>query len=324
MIVTKTPLRISFIGGGTDLPDFYKKHYGAVVSTTINKYVYVTVKKHNNVFDEKIRLNYFETEIANHTSEIKNNIIRETLYYLNEQSPLYISTIADFPSKSGLGSSSCFTVGLLKALYAFRNKRVSVAQLAEEAFKIETEKVKSPIGKQDQYAGAIGGMNYFLFRPDDKVTIEPLTLQKAKLEYFFDNLMLFWTGLNRDANEVLTEQKTNTKSKFEFLKKMTDNAERFKTLLHTDFRIENVGEMLHENWQLKKQLASKISNSFIDGCYEKALKNGALGGKICGAGNGGCLLLVVKKENQARVKDILKDLKEVKIEHEPCGTRSIL
>ncbi len=321
MIITKTPLRISFIGGGTDLPSFSNRYCGRVVSTTINKYIYISLKEHCKVFNEKYRLNYFKTEITNSIENIENNIIREALKFLNITQNIYISTIADFPSRSGLGSSSSFAVGLLHALHIFKNQKISLPQLADEACNLEIKILGNPIGKQDQHAAGIGGFNAFTFRTDGKISIQPIILKEDRLNYLFDNLMLFWTGLNRDANKVLKEQKKNINKKFKILKQMSDNANKFKKLISNGFTIEEVGNMLHENWLLKKQLASKISNSFIDKKYQIALNNGASGGKITGAGNGGCLLLVVKKENKEKVRVALKDLIEIKINYEPEGSK---
>src|SRR6266545_4651169 len=206
LVVTRTPLRVSFAGGGTDLADFYERDYGAVFSTAINKYIYVTVKRHSNLFYEPIRVNYKKSEEVNRIDEIENNIARECLRFLEIEPPIYVSTVADLPASTGLGGSGSFAVGLLNALHAFRGERVSAGQLAEEASYIEIDVLKQPIGKQDQYAAAFGGLNFFCFKPGGGVTVEPHRLRNGALSGLFGNIMMFWTGHQRDSSSVLAEQ----------------------------------------------------------------------------------------------------------------------
>ena len=217
LVVTRTPLRVSFAGGGTDLAAFYEREHGAVFSTAINKYIYVTVKRHGEVFNERIRLNYSRSEQVQEIDEIENNIARECLRFLQVEPPIYISTVGDLPASTGLGGSSSFAVGLLNALHAFRGERVSAGQLAEEASYIEIDVLKEPIGKQDQYAAAFGGLNLFCFKPGGAVTVEPQRLDNGALAALFEQMMTFWTGHQRDSSSVLAEQKANTAQKMDSL-----------------------------------------------------------------------------------------------------------
>src|SRR5437870_6014622 len=222
LVVTRTPLRVSFAGGGTDLSDFYEHGHGTVFSTTIDKYIYVTVKRHGPVFDEQIRLNYSKSEQVNRIDEIENDIARECLRFLEIEPPIYVSTVGDLPASTGLGGSSSFAVGLLNALHAYRGERVSAGQLAEEASYIEIDVLKQPIGKQDQYAAAFGGLNCFSFKPGGGVIVEPQRLVNGALITLLEQFLTFWTGHQRDASSVLTEQKANTAQKMQSLMKMRD------------------------------------------------------------------------------------------------------
>ncbi len=228
-VLTSTPLRISFAGGGTDLSAFYQKGYGAVLSTSIDKYLYVQVKRHGALFREQYRLNYSETETVDRLSAIKNDIARECLRLLKVEAPVYISTVADVPASSGLGSSSTFAVGLLNALHALQGERVSVGQLAEEAAHIEIDVLKRPIGKQDHYAAAVGGLNYLNFHADGRVTLEPQYLPDGTIHRLFDHLLLFWTALVRDAATVLVDQNRNTPNQMATLTEMREQAEQMRS-----------------------------------------------------------------------------------------------
>lgn len=325
VIITRTPLRISFAGGGTDLSVFYEREAGAVFNTAIDKYIYVTVKRHGDLFQEPIRLNYSKSEQVHGIDEIENNIARECLLFLNIEPPIYISTVADLPASTGLGGSSSFAVGLLNALHAYRGERVSAGQLAEEASHIEIEVLKEPIGKQDQYASAFGGLNLVRFWPSGEVTVEPQRLANGAMSALFDHILLFWTGLRRDSSSVLCEQRANTPDKMDLLVTMRDQAEHLKSLIH-DGWVDSVkfGETLHQGWLLKRQLASTITTPQIDGWYERAMKAGAVGGKICGAGGGGFLLVVVEPEHQEAVRQALNDLCEVPVGYEVQGSQLVL
>lgn len=323
--MTRTPLRVSFAGGGTDLPDFYEREYGAVLSTAIDKYIYVTVKRHGDLFDEPIRLNYSKTEQVNEIEEIENNIARECLRFMKIEPPIYISAVADLPASTGLGSSSSFSVGLLNALHAYRGDRVSAGQLAEEASYIEIEVLKQPIGKQDQYAAAFGGLNFFSFNPSGSVTVEPQRVSNGWLEDLFNHIMMYWTGMRRDSSVVLSEQKSNMSSNMEHLLRMRGQAHELHSLLSNgQCDPAEVGRVMDEGWQLKRQLASSITNSKIDAWYQRAMESGAQGGKICGAGGGGFLLFVVKPEYHDRVRRSLSPLTEIRVRHEVHGSRVLL
>jgi len=325
IVVTRTPLRVSFAGGGTDLADFYERDYGAVLSTTIDKYIFVTVKRHHELFNEPIRINYSSTELVDTLDHIKNNIAREALRLLKIDPPIYISTVGDVPASTGLASSSSFAVGLLNALHAYRGERVSPGQLAEEATRIEIDVLKEPIGKQDQYAAAFGGLNFFRFNPGGAVTVEPVRVGNRFLEDLFDHILMFWTGVQRDASSVLTEQRRNIPDKMATLKTMRDHAHQLLDLAGTrKFDPVAFGRILDESWQLKRQLASTMSTREIDRYYDLARKAGAEGGKICGAGNGGFLLFIVQPGKQTAVRQALASLREVPIRFEVHGSRVLL
>jgi D-glycero-alpha-D-manno-heptose-7-phosphate kinase len=325
IVVTRTPLRVSFAGGGTDLPDFYEREYGAVFSTAIDKYIFVTVKRHSELFHEPIRVNYSQTEQVDSIDEIKNNIARESLRLLRIDPPIYISTVGDLPASTGLAGSSSFAVGLLNALHAYRGERVSPGQLAEEATHIEINVLKEPIGKQDQYAAAFGGLNFFRFNPGGGVTVEPVRVRNNFLGELFDHILMFWTGLQRDASSVLAEQRQNIPAKLQFLKTMRAHAQQLHdAATAAPFDPVLFGRVLDESWQLKRQLASTISSTEIDLYYERAKKAGAEGGKICGAGAGGFLLFIVRREKQEAVREALSQLLEVPIRYEVHGSRVLL
>ncbi|MGH7505212.1 MAG: GHMP kinase, partial [Longimicrobiales bacterium] len=268
MIVTRTPLRVSFTGGGTDLPAFYEREMGAVVSTAINRYVYVTVKRHSELFFEPIRINYSKSEQVERIDEIENHIARECLRLLEIEPPIYISTVGDVPASTGLGGSSAFAVGLLNALHAYRGERVSAGQLAEEASYIEIEVLREPIGKQDQYAAAFGGLNLFCFKRAGGVSVEHQRVRNGNLRNLFNCMMLFWTGHQRDASAVLSEQNRNMPNRYEFLRRMRDQAlELHEMLDRGTIDLPAFGRLLDEGWQLKRELASGISSGQIDEWY---------------------------------------------------------
>jgi len=324
-IVTRTPLRVSFAGGGTDLAAFYEEEDGAVFSTAITQYVTVTVKRHSALFNESIRLNYSKSEQVNSIDEIENNIARECLRFLEIEPPIYISTVGDVPASTGLGGSSAFAVGLLNALHAFRGERVSAGQLAEEASHIEIDVLGEPIGKQDQYAAAFGGCNVFRFRGTGSVTVEHQNLAPRLRQELFDSMLMFWTGHQRDANSVLAEQKDNVAARFQHLQSMRDQAFELAELVGNGMiDVKRFGRVLHEGWQLKRGLASAISNSAIDEYYERATEAGAIGGKLCGAGGGGFLLFIVEEDSRAAVRAALRDLQELHVGYEPHGTHVLL
>lgn len=322
MVVTRTPLRVSFAGGGTDLPDFYEREEGAVFSSAVDKYVYVTVKRHSELFNEPIRLNYSRTEQVNSIGEIENNIARECIKLLEIQPPIFVSTVADMPASTGMGGSSAFAVGLLNALHAFRGERVTAGQLAEEACYIEMEILKEPIGKQDQYAAAFGGLNLLRFGTRGRVTVEPQQITNGAIPRLFRRVMMFWTGHQRPAASVLTEQKAKTPANLATLLHMRDQAHELRKLFSGhDVDIVRLGEILDEGWKLKRRLGSKITTSDIDHYYDRAMEAGALGGKLCGAGGGGFLMFLVRPDEQEAVRHALAKLKTVPLGYDVHGSR---
>ncbi len=323
MVITRTPLRISFSGGGTDLPDYYKRDFGAVLSTTVDKYLYVTVKTHSPLFGEAIRLNYSESERVQQVDDLKHPIARETLRLFNIRSHLYISTVADLPGFSGLGSSSSFAVGLLNAIHQLLGLESSPKQLAEEAARIEIEILGRPIGKQDHYAAAFGGMNIFRFNKDGKTDVIPVQLGQAKQGELFDHLLFFHTGLSHDSGSVLSEQQAMIGDRLEILGTMRDQVFALQNLLKGGMNVEALGKLIDEGWRMKRRLASTVSNGHIDQWYEKGLVAGALGGKLLGAGGGGFLMFVVPPERQRSVRTALSELVEVPMGYSERGTEII-
>jgi len=295
MFISKTPLRISFVGGGTDIPSFYKyNNYGLVLSSSINSYLYVTVKEQNTLF-EKYRLNYSETEIVNSTTEIKNPIIKECIEYLNIKERLYISTIADFPSQTGLGSSSSFTVGLLNALYRFCSKKINREDLAKEAANIEITRLNQSLGKQDHYAAVYGGLNIFKFEKNEKVSIKKINIKKENINKLFSSIIIFWTGITRSSEKILNNQKKNNKVNNSILLEMRDQVDHLGTLLENkEISLKEIGNLINNGWELKKRLSPLITNEKIDSVYKEAISSGAYGGKILGAGGGGFMMFVVE------------------------------
>lgn len=319
MIISKTPFRLSFFGGGTDFPGFYAKHGGAVLSTAINKYMYIMV---HHKFDGKFRICYSQVEDAVTPDDIRHPIVRESLKYLGISKGQVIFSMADVPSGTGLGSSSSYTVGLLHALHALKGELVDSERLAREACEIEIGKVNSPIGKQDQYAAAFGGLNFIRFNDDESVRVEPISLNKNTLRDLEESMLLFYTSVSRSADQILTEQRNNINSKEETLKKMVQMAEEARDLLQAG-ELAGFGGMLDSAWKHKKSLASGISNSSLDAYYEKAVKAGAMGGKVPGAGGGGFLLLLCDPEKKHAVRQSLSDLAEYPVKLERRGSQVI-
>ena len=316
MIITRTPLRISFAGGGSDIPAFYKKNsYGSVLSSAINKYIYVSVKSHSTIYPEKIRLNYSETEQVKKIENIKNPIIKACLKHLNISDNIYISTVADAPGSSGLGSSSSFCVGLLNALYAYKGMIVNRNKLAEEAAKIEIEVLKRPIGKQDHYAAAFGSINFFKFYDNGNVSVTPVDENSKNVKKIFENLHTFYTGINRDASEILLIQKKKQLLINDKLLKIRDQSkELFQLIKSNKFTLKKFGQLLDESWLIKRELASSVSNNFINNIYDVAKKSGAYGGKLSGAGGGGFLSFAISKNYK---KKIIRQLGHKKLKYFP-------
>ncbi len=303
MIITRTPFRVSFAGGGSDIPSFYEKHGGCVLSTSINKYMYISV--HPSFAKMDTILKYSKTEIVGDVSEINHAYFKEVLEMLRVDG-VEITSTADVPAGTGLGSSSSFTVGLLHSLYSYKGKFVSKEKLAQKACEIEITRLGNPIGKQDQYAAAYGGLNFYQFNRDGSVMVEPIIMRSELYSELESNLMMFYTGQLHSASEILKEQGINItvgdKEKNQL--KMCELARELRDELHMN-NIDAMGEILNESWKLKKTLANGISNPSIDEYYELAMKHGAIGGKLLGAGGGGFLLFYVPKKRQPEVRSAL-------------------
>ncbi|RKY80237.1 GHMP kinase [candidate division KSB1 bacterium] len=320
MIVVQTPLRISFAGGGTDFKEFWAREEGWVVSSAIDKYVYVIVKER---FDDRIYINYSEKEIVDSVDDIKHELVREAMRKTGVSYGVEITTLADIPSEgSGLGSSSSVTVGLLNALYAFKGIQQPAEVLAQQACEIEIDILGKPIGKQDQYIAAYGGLRFFKFLKDGKVEVEKLPVYNENYRRFGSNLMLFYTGRTRSADNILKKQKQNTDDNIEYLRKIKYQAAEIKEYLLTN-QFDKVGNVLRETWEYKKKLADGITLPEIEAMYQKALDAGALGGKISGAGGGGFLLLYCSRDKQNRVKEALKNYREFPFLLEQDGSKVI-
>jgi D-glycero-alpha-D-manno-heptose-7-phosphate kinase len=323
MIISRTPLRISFAGGGSDLPAFYHKETGAVLSTSINKYIYITV---NKKFDRKIRASYSITEIVDQVEDLRHELIREALHLVAPPNGIEITSISDIPSQgTGLGSSSTYTVGLLNALYAHIGRHAGAEQLAQEACFIEIERCGKPIGKQDQYIAAYGGLQYIQFNSDESVFVDPVICQLDTKIELQRRLLLLYTGLTRSANGILHEQSKNTESDEEkraTLRRMTHLAQELRQALQLN-DLNGFGEVLHQGWIEKKKLASGISNPKIDTWYETARQRGAIGGKVLGAGGGGFLLLYAPPECHEEIMRALPELQAVNFNLEPQGSKII-
>ena len=322
MIITRTPFRVSFIGGGSDMPDFYSKHPGAVISTTINQYMYIS--SHRFFEPDQIRAKYSKTETVKSVAELQHPILRAVFNQFGISGGLEVSSIADVPSGTGLGSSSSFTVGLIHNLSVNRNKAATKDFLASEACRVEIDLLKEPIGKQDQYAAAFGGWNVFEFKSNGDVSVEPVHQSKEVLAQLEKNLLMFYTGDQRSASNILAEQKKNISndSKFQSLKQMVALVGDAKQAIFSN-RLDDFGKILHENWLLKKGLASGISNDNINQAYDTALNAGAIGGKLLGAGGGGFLLFYVPEHAQKAVIESLKALRKFNFKFEYEGSKLI-
>lgn len=323
MIISRAPFRVSFAGGGTDIPSFYEKHGGCVLSTTIKKYVYLTIHPAFNRDD--ISLKYSKTENVHNYQEIEHKIFHEAFRRFNI-SGVEIASMADVTAGTGLGSSSTFTVALLKLLYTYENRYVSTYHIAKEACEIEIEDLGNPIGKQDQFAAAFGGLRFYEFMPNGFVKIEPIVMKKESYKKLEENCLMFYTGLKHDASKILKEQKDNVErdnKKEEMLLKMCDLARELKTHFEQN-DVDFLGECLSKGWQLKKQMASSISQTAIDELYELGINNGATGGKLLGAGGGGFLLFYVPtKEGKENIRKAFKDYKELPFELDNSGVSII-
>jgi D-glycero-alpha-D-manno-heptose-7-phosphate kinase len=320
MIIVQTPLRVSFLGGGTDFPSYFMEEGGTnILTSAIDKYIFVTIKKR---FDAKIRVGYTRTEIVDRVDEVQHELIREAMHLTGIQKGVEVTTMGDIPAGAGLASSSAVTVGALHAMYTYLGESVTTSQLAQEACDIEISRLKKPIGLQDQYICALGGFRFLEFHPDGKVVSERIELDPRLRNRLNESLLLFYTGMTRQADSILGEQKENIHNSRKLLHQIKSMACLAREELMAG-NLDIIGELLHESWMLKKQLASRVSNPTIDAIYDAALQAGAIGGKITGAGGGGFFLLYCPYEKREAVRDALSSLEEVPFNLEPDGTKVI-
>jgi D-glycero-alpha-D-manno-heptose-7-phosphate kinase len=321
MIITQTPLRIGLLGGGTDLPDYYREHGGRVLNCAIDKYVYVIVKQR---FDDDIYVNYSKKEIVSRIEDLEHELVREAMRMTGVTSGVEITTLADIPSAgSGLGSSSAVTVGLLHALFAYQGRQVTAEDLAEQACTIEIERCGKPIGKQDQYIAALGGIRDLHFGPGDEVVAEELVLPIAHRRALQQQIMLFYTGLTRSADSILAEQNANISALSLQLGLLRDLAGFAVDRLRRG-DVEAIGAAMRESWEAKRKLASGVSNGQIDSAVHRALDAGASGAKLTGAGGGGFLLVICPMERQRAVRQSLADMRELPVKLDRLGSRVVL
>ncbi len=322
MIITRTPFRISFFGGGTDHPAWYKEHGGEVLSTSLDKYCYVSCKVLPPFFHYKHRVAYSQIECVNHIDEIQHPVVRECLRYSNFSPGVDIYYHADLPARSGMGTSSSFTVGLLHALYGLQGKLVSKKQLALHAIEVEQERIKDIVGSQDQVAASFGGFNKIEFHHDGEIVVSPLLLSAALVEKLDSQLLLFFTGFSRLASEIEKQKLNNFNDRNKELIGLRRLVTQAIAALQQG-QLDDFGELLNEAWRLKRNLSAMVSNEQIDALYTRALKAGAKGGKILGAGGGGFLLLYVPPGNQDQVRSELHEFLEIPFRFEYTGSQVI-
>jgi len=323
MIISRTPFRISFFGGGTDYPVWFKENGGAVLSTTIDKYCYINCRYLPPFFEHRSRIVWSRIETVVDVSEIQHPIVRETLRYMGIDEGVEIHHDGDLPARAGLGSSSSFTVGLLHGLRALKGVMPSKRQLALDAIEVEQNRLKENVGSQDQVSAAFGGFNRIDFTADGDFRVQPVVLPADRRATLRQSLMLFFTGVSRTASEVAGEQIKATPKNAPELSAMYQLVEEAMSVLCNDAPLSEFGRLLHEGWELKRGLTDRISTPRVDQIYEAARRAGALGGKLLGAGGGGFMLFFVPPENQARVKDALRDLLYVPFDLESSGSQII-
>lgn len=324
MIISRTPFRISFFGGGTDYPLYYREHGGTVLSMSIDKYCYISCRLLPPFFNYKYRIIYSEREEANDISQIKHPSVRETLKFLGEKRSLHIHHDGDLPARTGLGSSSAFTVGLLNALYALKGKMVTKKQLALEAIHIEQNLIKEYVGSQDQTIAAFGGFNKIDFKTNGNIEVYPITFDSQKLNFFQSHIMMYFTGFSRIASDF-AEHKIKAiphkKKELKLMHEMVGEAVNILNDNHSSF--DDFGKLLHESWELKRSLTDKVSTPYIDEIYGVARRAGALGGKLLGAGGGGFIIFFVRPDKQPKVKEKLGKLLYVPVKFEYLGSQII-
>lgn len=325
MIITRTPFRISFFGGGSDYPVYYREHGGEVLNTTVNQYCYITCRYLPPFFDYKYRIRYSKSELTNTIDEIEHPSVRECLRFCGIEHGVEIVHTSDIPAMSGIGSSSSFTVGLLQALYALKGEMVTKRRLAADAIHVEQNIIGENVGSQDQTAAAFGGFNHIEFGGrNDGIFVQPVVLPAEKVNYLQDNLLFYFTGFSRYSSVVAAEQVRNTQHKCSELRRMREMVPQALDILRGPLRgYDEFGRLLHESWMLKRGLTELVSNSKIDEIYERAIRAGALGGKLCGAGGGGFFLFYVPTERQAQVKEALKRLLLVPVRFENLASHIV-
>ena len=321
MIITRTPFRISFAGGGTDLREFYARESGSVISTSINKYIYVVVKRQIGIVEYKYRINWSRVEYKDHIEDIEHPIVREALKLFKIDFPIEITTFTDIPGQTGLGSSSAFAVGLVHALHALKGEMTTKNTLAIEAAKIEVDILGRSMGKQDHFASAYGNLNIFTFNSDESVVVEPVLYQnevKSKIE---NNLMLFYLESKRDASKILEAQVLETSNKMSELRDLKKLVSSLREIFSEGLELRRFGEVLDKGWNIKKNLTEEISSRVIDDYYQKAINAGAIGGKLLGAGAGGFLLFYVEDKDKSSVRNALSDLYFLPFKFDNGGSR---
>ena len=323
MIICRTPFRISFFGGGTDYPAWYCKNGGAVLSATINKFCYITCRHLPPFFEHKHRIVYSRIENCQTVEEIKHPSVRGVFNYLKIDRGIEIHHDGDLPARSGMGSSSAFTVGLLHALYALKGQIVDKQRLCEESIYIEQELLKETVGSQDQASAAYGGLNHIIFPSAGKITIRPITLTHSRMEELNSHLMLFYTGIKRTAADIAESYVNNIEEKEKQLCKMMDFVEEGMSILTSEQDLTLFGKILHEAWQIKRTLSDQVTNSDVDNLYGRARSAGAIGGKLTGAGGGGFLLLIVPPSKRKKVQEALSHLIYVPIKIEFSGSQIV-
>lgn len=323
MIISRTPFRISFFGGGTDYPAWYRRHGGQVLATTINKYCYITCRHRPPFMEHRIRLAYSQIESCQSPDEIQHPVIREVLRFLDLDGGMEIHHDADLPGRSGMGSSSSFTVGLLQALHALKGEMVSKRQLADEAIRLEQEVLAETVGSQDQTLAAFGGLRHILFQPNGEIVVRPLTIPARRRDQLDRHLMLFYTAIRRTASDVAASYVDGIEARAEQLERLSAMVDRGLEILNGDGDIVELGELLDEAWRVKRGLSGLATNDRVDEIYRQAREAGAVGGKLTGAGGGGFMLLFVPPEAQERVRDRLARLIHVPFAFEPSGSEII-
>lgn len=321
MIISRTPFRISFFGGGTDYPVWYRENGGAVLNTTINKYCFISCRFLPPFFQHKYLIRYRLREEVNALADILHPSVRECLKFLDVHQGIEMVHTSDLPARSGIGSSSAFTVGFLNALYALSGKMAGKRRLASEAIWIEQHCIGENVGSQDQVAAAFGGLNRIQFTGTDSFVLQPVTVSQRRITELQNHLMLFFTGFSRTASEIASEQIKNTQAKSRELETIGQMVSEAAAILNSDDSLEDFGRLMHDSWQLKRSLSSKITTTTIDRMYQTALEAGAIGGKLCGAGGGGFLLLFVPPRKRRMVQRALHDLLYVPFEFDNLGSQ---